>query len=51
MIRIPVCCFCKYYSSRRCPAYPNGISDDMLLQKKRDDSDCGNGVKFTKING
>lgn len=49
MIRIPVCFFCNNYDSETkcCPAYEQGIPDDILFSRKRGDKDCGNGVGFS----
>lgn len=48
MIKIPTCLFCENYDSKTesCPAYPEGIPDNILFSKTREDVDCGNGVGF-----
>lgn len=48
MIRIPICFFCKKYDFKtgKCPAYTQGVPDDVLFDKKRDGKECGNGFSF-----
>lgn len=48
MIRYPVCWECRHYENKTesCPAYPDGIKDEFLFSKKRDNGECGNGIKF-----
>lgn len=48
MINIPVCFFCNNYNddTKGCPAYPDGIPDEVLASTKWGESDCGNGVGF-----
>ena len=48
MIKGPVCCACVHYGhdNHSCPAYPDGIPDDVLFLRKRSDKDCGNEVGF-----
>lgn len=50
MIRIPACAMCIYCTNEMtCPAYPRGIPDDVLWEKKMDDKKCGNGVSYKEI--
>lgn len=51
MIRIPVCFFCKKYDHEtgKCPAYLQGVPDDVLFDKKRDGKECSKGVYFEEI--
>lgn len=48
MIKIPICFGCKNFdrSNGSCPAYPNGIPDNILFDKKRNEEKCGNDVYF-----
>ena len=49
MIKIPTCFFCDHCDLKAysCPAYKQGIPEEVLFSKRRDEADCGNGVGFT----
>ena len=48
MIKIPVCFSCIHYSfeNKTCPAHPEGVPGNVLVNKKSEVKDCGNGIKF-----
>lgn len=48
MIRIPVCLSCEYYNAGKCPAYPKGIPDEILVNKKMNEDKCGKNVRYKK---
>ena len=48
MIRIPVCLSCEHYKAGKCPAHPEGIPDEVMVLKRMDNNECGNGVKYKK---
>lgn len=50
MIKLAVCLSCEHCGNLSCPAYPEGIPDEVLLNKKMDEKECGNGVKYQRKN-
>ena len=49
MIKLFTCLLCEHCEKLSCPAYPEGIPDEVLMNKKRDEQECGNGVKYQGI--
>ena len=49
MIKIMRCFTCKHYKMGACPAYPEGIPEDILFDETRNDKVCENGVEYQNI--
>ncbi len=48
MIRIPQCLMCIHFNKGKCPAYPEGIPENVF-SILYDQGICANNVKYTRI--
>lgn len=48
MIKLYACLSCEHYSKMVCPAYPEGIPNEIMINKNQDEKECGNGVKYQR---
>jgi hypothetical protein len=49
VIKIMKCFSCKHYKKGTCVAFPDGIPEDVMLDKDRDKKECRNGIKYQNI--
>lgn len=53
MVKYPICFCCRHYDADKecCKAFPNGITEEILVYKMQDgkDKECANGIMFEAL--